>query len=107
MEQILPSYQAKLQEAQLSLSNEIEWVFPFEGMAIGDSFFIPTLKPSPIIYAIESGAKRAGVKIRAFTTMKDGCMGVRCWRLAQSCNSSALRSKSLTLLNILVSFAVS
>jgi len=51
-------------------------------MAIGDSFFIPTLKPSPIIYAIESGAKRAGVKIRAFTTMKDGCMGVRCWRLA-------------------------
>jgi len=64
------------------LSNEIEWVFPFEGMGIGDSFFVPTLKPSPLIYAIESGAKRAGVKIRAFTTMKDGCMGVRCWRLA-------------------------
>ena len=62
--------------------NEIEWVFPFEGMEIGDSFFIPTLKTSPLIYAIETGAKRAGVKIRAFTTMKDGCMGVRCWRLA-------------------------
>ena len=25
---------------------EPEWIFPFEGMLIGDSFFIPTLDPS-------------------------------------------------------------
>ena len=37
---------------------EIEWIFPFEGMAIGESFFVPTLKTSHMIYAIESGAKR-------------------------------------------------
>ena len=46
----------------MRLHNEPEWVFPFENMEIGDSFFIPTLKPSPLIYAIDSGAKRAQVK---------------------------------------------
>jgi len=50
-------------------------------MEVGQSFFVPTLKPSPMIYAIESGAKRADVKIRAFVTMKDGCLGVRAWRI--------------------------
>jgi hypothetical protein len=60
---------------------EAEWVFPFEAMEIGDSFFIPTLKTAETIYAIESGAKRAKVKVRAFVTLKEGCMGVRCWRL--------------------------
>lgn len=34
-----------------------------------------------MLYAIESGAKRAGVNIKAFVTMKDGCLGVRAWRL--------------------------
>lgn len=61
--------------------NEPEWVFPFEGMEIGDSFFVPTLKPSPLIYAIECGAKRAKVKVKTFVTIKDGCLGVRAWRL--------------------------
>jgi len=65
----------------MSLHKEPEWVFPFEYMKSGESFFIPTLKPSPLIYAIESGAKRAKVKVKVFQTMKDGCMGVRCWRL--------------------------
>jgi hypothetical protein len=66
----------------MSLHNEPEWVFPFEAMEIGESFFIPTLKTSPLIYAIENGAKRAGVKVKAFVTMKDGCLGVRAWRIA-------------------------
>lgn len=66
----------------VSLHNEPEWVFPFESMNVGDSFFIPTLKPSPLIYAIESGAKRAKIKVKTFQSMKEGCMGVRCWRLA-------------------------
>lgn len=66
-------------EAKLT---EPEWVFPFESMGVGDSFFIPTLKTSTMIYAIESGAKRAGIKVRTFVTMKDGCLGVRAWRLS-------------------------
>lgn len=60
---------------------EPQWIFPFEAMLIGDSFFIPTLKPSPMIYALESGAKRAEVKVRCFITKKDGCLGVRAWRI--------------------------
>jgi len=65
----------------MSLHTEPEWVFPFEFMEVGDSFFIPTLKPSPLIYAIESGAKRAKVKVKTYQTIKDNCMGVRCWRI--------------------------
>ena len=34
-----------------------------------------------MIYAIESGAKRAKVRVKTFITMKDGCLGVRTWRL--------------------------
>jgi len=51
-------------------------------MQVGDSFFTPTLKTAQAIYAIESGAKRAKIKVKAFTTIKDGCMGVRCWRIS-------------------------
>jgi hypothetical protein len=65
----------------LQLNKELEWVFPFENMEVGESFFIPTLKSSEIIYAIESGAKRVGVKVKAFVTIKDGHFGVRVWRL--------------------------
>jgi len=61
---------------------EPEWIFPFEGMLIGDSFFIPTLDPSHMLYAIEKGAKRSQVVIRCFVTQKDGCLGVRAWRIA-------------------------
>ena len=66
----------------LTLYDDIEWVFPFEAMDIGESFFIPTLKTSHLIYAIESGAKRAGVRVKVFVTSKDNHIGVRVWRLA-------------------------
>ena len=65
----------------MSLTKEPEWIFPFEAMSVGDSFFVPTLKPSPIIYAIETGAKRAKVVVKAYVTEKDGCLGVRAWRV--------------------------
>ena len=65
-----------------NMLSEPEWIFPFEGMLIGDSFFIPTLKPTPMIYAIEMGAKRAEVRVRTYVTKKDGCLGVRAWRVA-------------------------
>ena len=65
----------------MRLYDEPEWVFPLEQMNVGDSFFIPTLKPSSMIYAIDAGAKRAVVRVKAFQTMKDDCMGVRVWRI--------------------------
>jgi hypothetical protein len=59
--------------------SEPVWVFPFENMEIGESFFIPTLKSSAMIFAVESGAKRAGVRVRVYPSIKDSCMGVRVW----------------------------
>lgn len=65
----------------MRLYDEPEWIFPLEQMNVGDSFFIPTLKPSSMIYAIDAGAKRARVRVKAFQTMKDDCIGVRVWRI--------------------------
>ena len=50
-------------------------------MEVGDSFFVPTLKTSPILYAIECGAKRCGIKVKAYITTKEGHLGVRAWRV--------------------------
>jgi|TARA_R110000868_G_scaffold85768_1_gene241063 hypothetical protein len=63
------------------LYEEVEWIFPFENMVIGESFFIPTLKTSQMIYMIETGAKRVGVRIKAYVTSKDNHLGVRVWRV--------------------------
>jgi len=60
---------------------EPEWIFPFEGMNIGDSFFIPTLKPAEMIYIVDTRSKVAKVKVKAFTYLKDGNLGVRVWRV--------------------------
>jgi hypothetical protein len=60
---------------------EPEWVFPFEAMEVGDSFFIPTLRFAEMIYSIDSGSKRAGVKVKSYITAKDGHIGVRTWRV--------------------------
>lgn len=59
---------------------EPEWLFPFEGMAVGDSFFIPTLRPAELIYSIDCGSKRAGIRVKAYSAHKDGQLGVRVWR---------------------------
>jgi hypothetical protein len=60
---------------------EPTWLFPFQGMDIGDSFFIPTLRTSEMIYSIDTGAKRVGIRIKSFVTTKDGHIGVRTWRI--------------------------
>lgn len=59
--------------------NEPEWIFPFNGMGFGDSFFIPTLRAAPLIYAVTEEAKKARVRIKAYPAVKDGIMGVRVW----------------------------
>lgn len=59
---------------------EPEWVFPFQWMQIGDSFFIPTLRPAEMIYTIDSGAKRVGIRVKSYVTHKDNHLGVRVWR---------------------------
>jgi len=61
---------------------EPEWLLPFEGMAIGESFFIPTLRPAELIYSIDCGAKRVGMRVKSYVTHQEGYLGVRCWRTA-------------------------
>lgn len=61
--------------------NEPEWILPFEAMRVGDSFFIPTLKPAELIYIIDARAKVAGIRVKSFTTIKNDCIGVRTWRI--------------------------
>jgi hypothetical protein len=58
---------------------EPEWGFPFDGMQVGDSFFIPTLQPAQMIYIVDTRAKEAKFKIKAYTTICDGYLGVRVW----------------------------
>jgi hypothetical protein len=60
---------------------EPEWLFPFDFMQIGDSFFVPTLKPMEMLYVIDTRSKVAKVKIKAYTSSKDGRLGVRVWRV--------------------------
>ncbi len=61
---------------------EPEWLLPYEGMEIGESFFVPTLRPAEFIYAADCGAKRVGIRVKCFVTTKDEYVGVRVWRTA-------------------------
>jgi hypothetical protein len=60
---------------------EPEWIFPFDGMEVGDSFFIPTLRPAEMLYIVDSAAKRAKYRVKAYPSSKEGHLGVRVWRI--------------------------
>jgi hypothetical protein len=61
--------------------DEPVWVFPYHSMEIGESFFIPTLRPVQLLYVINSTSKKAGVKVRAYTVTERNLLGVRAWRI--------------------------
>jgi hypothetical protein len=63
------------------MMNEPEWIFPFTAMEVGESFFIPTLRFAEMIFAMENGAKRAGIRVKCYVTVKDKHLGVRAWRV--------------------------
>jgi hypothetical protein len=50
-------------------------------MEVGDSFFIPTLRFAEMIYALDCGAKRMGIRVKAYVATKDDHIGVRAWRV--------------------------
>ena len=62
------------------LKNEPEFILPFEGMEIGDSFFIPTLKPAEKIFNIENAAKEEKCRVKCFIVRESGYLGIRVWR---------------------------
>ena len=61
--------------------DEPEWVFPFPGMDIGDSFFVPTMKPAYMTYIVDTTAKKSGIRVKTYTVTEDGVLGVRTWRI--------------------------
>lgn len=63
------------------LRDEPSWIYPFMGMNIGDSFFIPTMRSAEIIYSAMEAGKEFGIRVKAYAQMKDGIMGVRVWRV--------------------------
>jgi len=60
---------------------EPEWIFPFQGMEVGDSFFIPTVRPAALIYIVDTRAKAHGIKVKAYPSSKENHLGVRVWRV--------------------------
>jgi hypothetical protein len=65
----------------MQLHDDPEWLFPFEFMEVGDSFFIPTLKSSNLIYLIENRAKKAKIRVKTYAVVEEDFMGVRTWRI--------------------------
>jgi hypothetical protein len=66
----------------MQLHNDPEWLFPFEFMDVGDSFFIPTLKSANLIYSIENRAKKAKIRVKTYAVVEEDFMGVRTWRIS-------------------------
>lgn len=63
------------------LLDEPVWLFPFEGMDVGSSFFIPTLKPAGMISVVHERARVAKCRIKAYPSTEDGLLGIRVWRI--------------------------
>lgn len=64
------------------MTEEPEWVFPYPYMQLGDSFFIPTLRPAQMIYLADIAAKKSDIRVKIFTCHKEGHLGIRVWRIA-------------------------
>lgn len=62
-------------------TGEPVWLFPFDSLSGGDSFFIPTLQPNDMVSVILSRARAAGVRVKALPTAHRDVLGVRVWRL--------------------------
>ena len=66
---------------QIVSFDEPEWVFPYQFMEVGESFFMPTIRPAYAHYVIDRTAKKVGVVMKTYTVMEDGVLGVRSWRV--------------------------
>jgi hypothetical protein len=61
--------------------DEPEWVFPFQYMEVGESFFMPTIRPPYAHYVIDKTSKKVGVVMKTYTVKEDDVLGVRSWRV--------------------------
>jgi hypothetical protein len=63
------------------MSEEPEFILPFDFMEVGNSFFVPTLRIPNMIYTIDTRAKAAGVRVKIYPTLCNDFIGVRVWRI--------------------------
>jgi hypothetical protein len=61
---------------------EPEWIFPYLTMEVGDSFFMPTVRPAYGHYIIDVTSKRVDVVMKTHTVIEDNVLGVRAWRIS-------------------------
>jgi hypothetical protein len=66
---------------QIVSFDEPEWLFPFEYMEVGESFFMPTVRPAYAHYIIDKTAKKVGVVMKTYTVREENVLGVRSWRV--------------------------
>ena len=66
---------------QIVSFDEPEWVFPYQFLEVGESFFMPTIRPAYAHYVIDKTAKKVGVVMKTYTVTEDGVLGVRSWRV--------------------------
>ena len=66
---------------KITAFEEPEWVFPYQGMEIGESFFMPTVRPAHAHYIIDVTSKRVDMQMKTYTMIEDGVLGVRAWRI--------------------------
>jgi len=66
---------------QLIDYSEPEWILPYQYMKVGESFFIPTMRPAYGHYIIDVTSKRVKVPVKAYTCVEDGILGIRVWRI--------------------------
>jgi len=50
-------------------------------MEVGDSFFMPTVRPAYGHYIIDVTSKRVDVVMKTYTVIEDDVLGVRAWRI--------------------------
>jgi hypothetical protein len=62
-------------------TDEPEWTLPYDFMRVGDSFFIPTMRPTHMLYIIDTTSKKMGVKMKTLVRHENGILGVRAWRI--------------------------
>lgn len=64
----------------MDLPNDPDFFLPFSGMVVGDSFFIPCIRPAEKMFNIENAAKSEKVRVKCFIVRESGYLGIRVWR---------------------------
>lgn len=66
----------------LAAKSERKTKYPWRGMEVGDSFFIPEAKQTSVSSCAASATRSLGIKLATRSVTENGVAGVRVWRIA-------------------------